>query len=117
MPESPRPDELRLGDAGELLILWDDGVRTSVSPRKLREACPCASCREKKETSEDAAKPKMLPVLKAEETLPLRIASLRPVGSYAYGIAFTDGHRSGLYSLELLRAISSPSTPPPGPQG
>lgn len=30
---------------------------------------------------------------------------MKPIGNYAYGIAFTDGHDSGIYSLELLRHL------------
>jgi DUF971 family protein len=27
------------------------------------------------------------------------------VGNYAYAISFSDGHSSGIYSLELLRQL------------
>jgi len=30
---------------------------------------------------------------------------MRPAGNYAYTIAFSDGHSSGIYSLELLRQL------------
>jgi DUF971 family protein len=27
---------------------------------------------------------------------------MRPVGNYAYGIQFSDGHDTGIFTLELL---------------
>ena len=30
---------------------------------------------------------------------------MKPMGNYAYGIAFNDGHSSGIYSLDLLRKL------------
>ena len=107
---SVRPTELRLAEAGELLIAWSDGMQSAIPPAKLRAACPCATCREK-HASEKPAQPRALPVLKPEETRPLRVAAMRPVGNYAYGIQFSDGHSSGLFTLELLRQLGTPATP------
>jgi DUF971 family protein len=33
---------------------------------------------------------------------------MRPVGQYAYSIAFTDGHDTGIYTLEYLRELAAP---------
>jgi DUF971 family protein len=30
---------------------------------------------------------------------------MKPVGSYAYSIDFSDGHGTGIYPLELLREL------------
>jgi len=30
---------------------------------------------------------------------------MKPVGNYAYSIAFSDGHDTGIYTLELLRQL------------
>ena len=32
-----------------------------------------------------------------------------PVGNYAYQIDFSDGHKTGIYSLELLRELGEES--------
>jgi DUF971 family protein len=45
-----------------------------------------------------------LPTLTVAETKPLTISGMRPVGNYAYKIDFSDGHSSGLFTMELLRA-------------
>jgi DUF971 family protein len=50
-----------------------------------------------------------LPVLSATETAPLAIVTMRPVGNYAYNIAFSDGHDSGIFTLDLLLRLGSPS--------
>ncbi len=101
-----RPSSMRLADAGALEITWDDGQASRLMPGILRKACPCATCREKHSAAEK--KPNLLPVLKMEETKPLAIAGMRPVGNYAYNVQFSDGHRSGLFTIELLDKLSTP---------
>jgi DUF971 family protein len=44
-------------------------------------------------------------VLKAEELAPLAVAGMKPVGQYAYSIEFSDGHDTGIYTLEYLREL------------
>jgi DUF971 family protein len=46
-----------------------------------------------------------LPVLSAAEARPLTISKMEPVGNYAYSIEFSDGHGTGIYTLELLRQL------------
>ncbi len=95
----------RVGEAA-IRITWSDGAVTTWTVAQLRKACPCATCREKKGSEEPQAnepgKPVMLPVLSAEEARPLRIESMNPVGLYAYSIAFSDGHSSGIYPFGML---------------
>ncbi|KLU06604.1 Protein containing DUF971 [Rhodopirellula islandica] len=109
----------REGERG-IRIVWNDGESTSWTARELRDACPCATCREKRgetgghqavtlvdkntEATSGKKSPLMgLPVLSAAEARPLTIASMRPVGTYAYNIGFSDGHSSGLFTFERLR--------------
>lgn len=107
----------RIGDRA-VVIRWSDGRECEWSVEKLRQVCPCASCREKKRGAlkqddgenpeEPGAKPSMmLPVLSAAEAQPLRVDSMRPVGSYAYNITFSDGHSSGIYPMSLLYDIEA----------
>jgi DUF971 family protein len=93
----------RVADGVE--ITWSDGVRCGYRPRLLRDACPCATCREKR-AEPAAANP--LAVLSPAEVAPLSILGMRPVGQYAYGIEFSDGHSSGIYTLDYLRELGSP---------
>ncbi len=93
----------RLGDAG-LQIGWSDGLIQQLRARLLRDACPCATCREK-QAGREALPPGRLPVLSAAEIMPLRIEQMEPAGNYGYRIRFSDGHASGIFTFELLRAI------------
>ena len=87
-------------------IVWSDGAVAQWTTSRLRRDCPCATCREKRRESDDAsAKPMMLPVLSAAESRPLRIEGMNPVGNYAYQIAFSDGHNTGVYTFERLRGV------------
>jgi DUF971 family protein len=92
----------RLGD-DRLRIVWSDARVSEYGVRELRDACPCATCREKRTQPQLAV---LLPVLKPGEAAPLRIVGMKPVGNYAYSIAFSDGHDTGIYSFERLRELS-----------
>lgn len=103
----PVPQSIRRIDHGGIEIVWSDGATGSYSPRLLRDACPCATCREQRV---QPAAPSLLPVLKPEEVAPLAIAGMKPVGQYAYSIEFSDGHSSGIYTLEYLRELGGPAS-------
>ena len=93
------PTELSLNETGDLLIQWSDEKSRLYRISVLRDSCPCATCREQRKAQPTTD---LLPVLKIEETQPLKITEMSPVGSYAYGITFSDGHDSGIFTLEHL---------------
>ena len=97
------PTKLELAGEDRLLIHWSDGQKRQYTFRQLRDACPCASCREKRSAQTKPAN--LLPMLSLEEARPLKITGMKPVGNYAYSIAFTDGHDTGIYTFELLRSL------------
>ena len=99
-----QPTKLELSPQGGLLITWSDAQRREYTVRELRDACPCATCREKR-TAVAGAPPVLLPVLSAAELQPLTIRGMEPVGSYAYKIDFSDGHDTGIFTLERLREL------------
>jgi DUF971 family protein len=99
---------IKLARSGEnaIAIDWSDGQRRRYSFHELRDACPCATCREKRSAAPPAAAAaNLLPVLSAAEARPLAISKMEPVGNYAYSIEFSDGHNTGIYTLELLRQL------------
>ena len=100
------PTGLKLTDDRQLLIEWSDGQRRRYGFKALRDACPCATCREKRSAPQD---PLALPTLKAAQLAPLAITGMKPVGNYAYTIAFSDGHDTGIFSFELLRELGEPA--------
>lgn len=99
------PTKLELRADDKLTIAWSDGQVREYTFRELRDKCPCATCREKR--GAPAQPPPLLPVLSAAQLQPLRVAGMRPVGNYAYAIAFSDGHDTGIYTLEFLRELGN----------
>ncbi len=99
---SPTPRTLK-NEGAALVIEWSDGVTHRLSWRQLRQMCPCATCRVERNKPPEP-KP-ILAVLNPAEARPLTPLSIKPVGNYAYGIAFSDGHNSGIYSLDFLREL------------
>lgn len=107
----PTPTELRRLSPSEIEIIWSDGAAMRYRAELLRAKCPCATCRERrrgeqeKQEAASGARSLGLPVLSAAEARPLTIEGVRPVGHYAYNIALSDGHDSGIFPLSLLREI------------
>jgi DUF971 family protein len=103
MNVAPTPLELTLVREDTLRIVWSDGQTREYAVRELRDNCPCATCRELR--SAPPPPPMALPVLTAAEARPLRIAAMHPTGRYAYSIHFSDGHDTGIFTLESLREM------------
>jgi DUF971 family protein len=79
-------------------IEWADGHRTVYDFTTLRWLCPCAHCRG------EAGLPGWLdsdPTLTEEQT---RLVDAQLVGGYAVAPLWADGHHTGYYTFELLRA-------------
>ncbi len=91
------PEEIDLTPEQALRIRWQDGEVT-IPPRVLRNFCPCAEC------VEEGTGRKLLD----ESTIPedIRPLELTAVGNYALQIRWSDGHATGIYSWENLRALS-----------
>ena len=86
-------------------IVWEDDHSTHYSFQWLRDACPCATCTE--ERNSHNRKPGE-PVKQAATLLPMYKEPMRPnevtpVGKYALNIKWNDGHSSGIYSWDYLR--------------
>ena len=104
-PKNLAPTKLERPDEQTLRIHWSDGGLRDYAVAELREKCPCATCREKR--SAPPPPPNQLNVLSIEETRPVTIVGMRPVGSYAYAIHFSDGHNTGLFTLDLLQELGA----------
>jgi DUF971 family protein len=94
----------RQGESG-IAIGWSDGTWRDYQVRELRDACPCAHCREKR--SHQPAPFSGLPIITPQEARPLEITAMKPVGNYAYNIAFSDGHGSGIYTMAMLHKMGT----------
>jgi len=84
-------------DARTLSVLWEDGQRNDFDVRDLRLACPCALC-----VQEMSGRPLLDPKSVRPDVTPRTISS---AGNYAIIISWNDGHSTGIYSFERLRAF------------
>ena len=97
-----RPNSLRREGDG-LAVDWADGVKTIVAWRTLRKNCPCATCNEERQKPADPFKLLGDREVTAGAPQPAKMAAR---GQYAYQITWTDGHDTGIYTLELIRYLS-----------
>jgi ATP-binding protein involved in chromosome partitioning len=96
----PRTDPEWVGpsdDGVRLVIRWRDGHRSEYLPRPLRLACRCAGCIE-----EMTGRPLLVPNLVPPDVYPIAI---HYVGRYALRFEWSDGHDTGIYPYDHLRAI------------
>ena len=90
-----------------LSIVWDDGHESLYIYEDLRQACPCATCRQQRKTSKNGK-------LLFKKTIPLRTKpdgikplSVESIGQYALKFHWNDKHDTGIYSFEFLRDLCS----------
>lgn len=88
----------------EVAISWDDGVESYLPFEKLRAASPSASNQGERDilgNQYGGQGPKSFPGV--------RVLGWERVGNYALRFEFSDGHGSGLYSFDYLRALAAAS--------
>ncbi|NUN69109.1 MAG: DUF971 domain-containing protein [Bacteroidetes bacterium] len=95
-----KPTAIKQTDAETITVTWDDRTETPLPITLLRDECPCAECK-----GETILMQQILPVLKPKLPGHYSIQSITPVGSYAIQISWGDGHATGLYSWDYLRAL------------
>ena len=92
------PEHIKPTEDGEALeILWKDGHRSVYEPRHIRLNCPCAGCVDEM-TGIRTLDPDIIP----ETIYP---SAINYVGRYALQFVWSDGHDTGFFSFETLRAI------------
>lgn len=87
-----------LRDRGIFEITWSEGPPAEISFFDLRCACPCAVC-----IDEITGVPLLRP-----ETVPRDVAptQLGYAGNYALKVTWSDGHGSGMFTWDRLRALT-----------
>jgi ATP-binding protein involved in chromosome partitioning len=83
---------------GALILRWSDGTEQHLADRDLRLACQCAQCREEMSGAR-LLDPDSVP-------LDLELTRVWSVGNYALGMAFSDGHDTGIYTFKALRGMA-----------
>ena len=76
---------------GVLTLRWPDGGMAALTHARLRAACPCSECRAQRRAG-----------LTVDADEAVRLTAIEPVGAYALNLAFSDGHRRGIYPYEML---------------
>ena len=80
-------------------ITWPDNQVQKLSAYTLRCACPCATC-----VSEVTGK-RTLDVSRIAKDI--QITKAVPTGNYALSIEFSDFHSTGIFTYELMQALSN----------
>ncbi len=90
----------------EVRIVWRGGHESVYPFDLLRKECPCALCNDQRAKSSASAGLSLTvlsgPVLKSGE---VQVKQVSPVGRYAINFVWSDGHDSGIYAFDFLRAI------------
>lgn len=99
-PQDPRTTPVEVApteDGSALRIRWADGHVTELEPRYLRLECRCAACVEEMSGR----------LLLQEAAVPADVhpLAIRRMGRYALHFQWSDGHDTGIYPFELLRAL------------
>ena len=85
----------------ELALKWDDGEESFIALELLRRHCPCAGCKGEMDVMGNLYRGPEIP-LTADS---FRLTGIVPVGGYALQPAWADGHTTGLFSFDYLRAL------------
>ena len=97
-----RPVDVTADRARRILIIrWNDGHQSEYSFSGLRQACPCVECRG---GHAHMGKPPNPLQIRDAEIAELNLESIEAVGTYALQFSWSDGHSTGIYSWEWLRA-------------
>ena len=98
-----RPTQIKRDSAAnELRITWDDGHVSVLTIKLLRDECPCAGCKGEVLFGK-VYKP--APLLVFQEGM-YELTDLKTMGQYGVQAIWKDGHDTGIYSWEYLRALT-----------
>jgi DUF971 family protein len=99
---SDEPVDIRYDNArGRLEITWADGAEGVYGYEFLRWRCPCAAC------AGEMGQPGQLQYVDRLRPEQYQLRSLEPVGLYALRPVWADGHDTGIYTFERLRALTA----------
>jgi DUF971 family protein len=88
----------------EMSVSWDDGHASSYPFSLLRAGCPCADCRGGHDRMGNLPDPAVFGIFLPDSPA-TRLRTVLPVGAYAISPVWEDGHDSGIYRWNYLRAL------------
>ena len=111
--KNAEPFDLQWEDENTVVVVeWNDGHHSRFPVAYLRIVCPCALCRDshanspiRVDTQMDLSNPLLLQnqdQLSAEQTT---VTEAYPIGNYALGFTWKDGHDDGVYTYRFLRGM------------
>ena len=86
----------------QLLVSFSDQSDSMVPLKLLRERCPCASCEGETDALGNIYKGPTEQLTEAS----FQINGIQPVGYYGIRPFWRDGHNTGIYTGERIRALS-----------
>ena len=91
------PVEIGRANVADVKIRWAGGHESIFPARELRMACPCAACVDEFTGT--------IRIINSEVPQDVHPVTIEPVGRYAISIHWSDGHHTGIYSFDRLRAM------------
>lgn len=76
-------------------VTWADGHVTTLELALLRRACPCAHCRQARLAGKGAG---------PDDVVGVHLTGAELVGAWGLGLAWSDGHATGVYEWGRLRS-------------
>ena len=99
----PTPQDVQI-IGSEVAIRWDDGKESFLSFATLRAASPSAETRGERDIFGHQYGGNV-----PRNFVGVEVTGWERIGNYAIRFEFSDGHRTGLYSYELLRQLDQPA--------
>lgn len=107
-----KPKEFRRVGPNGLKIIWEDQLVQEIPSLVLRQNCPCASCKQARgDTTHNmpiTGKKNLLRIVESTSQEQTSLEEIWPVGQYALGIKWGDGHQTGIFTYSLLRTLGTP---------
>ena len=85
-------------ESGHVCVRWPDGSTNTIESRALRASCPCALC-----VNEFTGQPMLDPTTISDD---IHAEGMQPLGNYAIGVTWSDGHSSGIFSWDHLKRVA-----------
>ena len=103
--EQTTPVRLDVKRDEKLTIAWKDGAVSTYPLVLLRKMCPCAGCKELRESEATRPKTSLMVLPETFQGNPT-VIDAQLVGNYALKITWSDQHDTGIYSFQYLREIA-----------
>lgn len=105
MKTTPKPADVKVDrQTRQMIIRWNDGEVCHYPFDGLRAICPCVEC---KGGHAHMGGPPDRAALYQTPATDLTVEGAQAVGAYAIQFQWSDGHWTGIYTWEYLRAACS----------